>query len=233
MANFSDIDPARLRERMAKFDLSQTALASKVGVSQAAIAKLTRGDPSGTKHLHLIARVLETSPEYLTGESDDPVPQQFSSGQTPYRPAPDNLNDLKSAGDQVPVMMIDLSFGMGMTFLDVPVEENIRYFPREFLRAFTKSPPEFLFWATGIGDSMAPDINDTDTLLFDTNQKNINMSDKIWAVAWGNVGMVKRLRPMPDGSVEIISSNPTVPLARAYDGEMEVIGRVVAVMRKI
>jgi len=231
MVSFSDIDPARLRERMAICHLSQTGLASKVGVSQAAIAKLTRGEPSGTKHLHVIARILETTPEYLTGQDDDPVPQNFLTERTLYRPAPNNLHDPDS--DQVPVMMIDLSYGMGMTFLDVPVDEKIRSFPREFLRAYTKSAPEFLFWASGIGDSMAPDINDTDTLLIDTNQKNVNISDKIWALAWGEAGMIKRLRPLPDGSVEIISSNPSVPVARAVDGEMDVIGRVVAVVRKI
>jgi phage repressor protein C with HTH and peptisase S24 domain len=223
----------RLSAQMHEKRISQAELARRVGVTQQTIGKLIKGLSSGSSHIHKIARELGTTPEYLTGEIDDPTPQSFASDRTSYRVAPNSLNDLKSAGDMVPVMMIDLSYGMGMTFLDVPVDEQIRYFPREFLRTYTKSAPEFLFWAHGIGDSMSPDINDTDTLLIDTNQKNLNIADKIWALAWGEVGMVKRLRPMPDGSVEIISSNPNVPAARAVDGEMDVIGRVVAVVRKI
>lgn len=40
-------------------------------------------------------------------------------------------------------------------------------------------------------------------------------------------------RPMPDGSVKILSDNDRVPPEIAVDGEMHVIGRVVAVIRKV
>lgn len=52
-------------------ELSQSELARRVGVTQTTIRKLLSGG-YGSKHLHRIARELQTSPAYLTGETDDP-----------------------------------------------------------------------------------------------------------------------------------------------------------------
>jgi len=62
----------RLRARMAERSLSQSELARRVGVSQATIYRLVKGEAYGSKHLHRIARELGTTPAYLAGETDDP-----------------------------------------------------------------------------------------------------------------------------------------------------------------
>lgn len=62
----------RLRARMAERSLSQSELARRVGVSQASIYRLVKGEAYGSKHLHRIARELGTTPAYLAGEIDDP-----------------------------------------------------------------------------------------------------------------------------------------------------------------
>lgn len=66
------IDSARLKTRMEDCRLSQAELARRVKVSQQTIYKLIHGEARGSKHLHRIARVLSTTPAYLTGEVDDP-----------------------------------------------------------------------------------------------------------------------------------------------------------------
>jgi transcriptional regulator with XRE-family HTH domain len=63
---------ARLKARMAERKLSQSELARRVGVSQASIFRLVKGEAYGSKHLHRIARELGTTPAYLAGETDDP-----------------------------------------------------------------------------------------------------------------------------------------------------------------
>lgn len=73
----------RLRERMSEFRLSQSELARRVGVTQTTIRKLVSGGGYGSKYLHLIARELQTTPAYLTGEIDDP-----DEGAPPPPPAP-------------------------------------------------------------------------------------------------------------------------------------------------
>lgn len=57
---------------MQELGLSQAELGRRVGISQASIYNLASGKGYGSKHLHLIARELRTTPAYLTGETDDP-----------------------------------------------------------------------------------------------------------------------------------------------------------------
>lgn len=214
----------RLLECMKSREIGQTQLARRIGVSQQTIGKLTRNESRSSVHLHKIARELGTTAEYLSGETDDP-----NQGASAYLDKKSALEDM----DLVPVREIDLNFGMGATYMDVPVTENIRHFPIDFLRSYTRAKPDQLMWAQGLGDSMNPTIADQDLLLIDCSQQNLSLADKIWAVAFGEVGMIKRLRPKPDGSIEILSDNPNVPNDQAVDGELHILGRVVAIVRKI
>jgi phage repressor protein C with HTH and peptisase S24 domain len=58
---------------------------------------------------------------------------------------------------------------------------------------------------------MAPTIEEGEPVLIDRRQQSPRDADLIWAFAWGDIGAIKRLRPMPDGSVKILSDNPAVP----------------------
>jgi phage repressor protein C with HTH and peptisase S24 domain len=135
--------------------------------------------------------------------------------------------------DLVPIREIDLTFGMGSTYLDVPITEEVHRFPRGWLRRYTRASPERLFFAQGLGDSMEPTLYDSDLLLIDTSQRTLNMAEKIWAVAYADCGMIKRLRPVPGGGVEVLSDKREVSSFIAYDDELQIIGRVVAVQRKL
>ncbi|SNS20825.1 Phage repressor protein C, contains Cro/C1-type HTH and peptisase s24 domains [Sphingomonas laterariae] len=214
----------RIRERIYALGLSQAELARRVGISQPSINHLIKSGAQGSKHLHSIARVLKTTPEYLAGQTDDP-----SAG---YVPAPSPEMVASELGI-VPIREIDLRFGMGATDLEVPVTTTVRHFSRDWIKQYTGASPDHLYFAQGIGDSMAPTILDTDLLLIDASERDLRLADKIWAIAYGHSGMVKRLRSMADGSVKILSDNQAVPPELAYDGELHILGRVVAVMRKI
>ncbi|WP_294309432.1 helix-turn-helix domain-containing protein [uncultured Sphingomonas sp.] len=66
------INSDRVRARMDAVGLTQSGLARRVGVTQGAIAKIAKNNPNGSSYLHKIAQVLQTTPAYLTGETDDP-----------------------------------------------------------------------------------------------------------------------------------------------------------------
>lgn len=215
---------ARIASRLSDLGLSQAELARRVGMKQPSINHLIKSGAQGSKHLHAIARELQTTPEYLTGQTDDP--------DAGYVPLP-SVTAVAEQLDLVAVQEIDLKFGMGATELEMPVTTQIRHFSREWLRQYTHANPEALYFAQGIGDSMAPTILDSDLLLIDSSDRTLRVSDKFWAVAFGHSGMVKRLRPMPDGSVKILSDNASVPDEIAYDGELHVLGRVVGIVRKM
>lgn len=73
----------RIKERLASEGMSQAELARRVQLSQPAINGLIRGASRSSTHLHRIARALNTTPAYLSGEIDDP-----DEGAAPPAPAP-------------------------------------------------------------------------------------------------------------------------------------------------
>lgn len=207
----------RLNERTEAEGISQNELARRVGTSQATIWKLANGHNASSKFIFKIARVLNTTPDYLLGETDDPH----------------SAHDVDRVSDAIEVPMIDLAYGMGGTYLDDEPEVKTEAFPLAFIRRYTAAKADKLVFAEGIGDSMAPTIQTTDLLLIDQSDQTLRLSDQIWAFSYGGVGMVKRLRPRPDGSVAILSDNPNVPEDRAVDDELHLIGRVVAKVSKL
>ncbi|MXO64873.1 XRE family transcriptional regulator [Altericroceibacterium endophyticum] len=217
----------RIRERLEALEMSGAELARRVGVKQPTISALISGKTRSSSYLHVIARELKTTPEYLTGESDEA--DDFDPQSKPRRgKVPKLVND-----DIVEIAEIDLRYGLGGTYLDQPVEEQRRAFSRSWIRLFTNAKPEDLFWSKGQGNSMAPTIEDGEVVLIDRGQMSPEMSDLIWVFAYGDVGMIKRLRPKPDGSVKILSDNQNVPPETAVDGEIHIIGRVVAVLKTV
>lgn len=217
----------RIQAQIAIIGTTQAELARAIKVTPQAISKLVRGGTTDTAKLYQIAKFLGTTPEYLIGEIDDPkgAPTNGSLQSTSMKEA--------ERSDLVAVDEIDLRFGLGGTYIDGPVQSGQRLFSREWLRNFTRAAPEHLFWAMGDGDSMEPTIRSGEVILIDRSQVTPAMGDGVWACAYGQVGMVKRLRPLPNGTIEVLSDNRVVPPTIATDGELHVIGRVVAVVRKL
>lgn len=135
--------------------------------------------------------------------------------------------------DLVEIDEIDLRYGLGATFVDGPVEAEKRVFSRSWLRLFTRARPESLFWTIGDGDSMEPTIRSGEIVLIDRSQDTIHMAEGIWAVTLGDFGMIKRVHS-PDGQrIELRSDNQLIPPIAVAQDELHVIGRVVAVVRRL
>ena len=214
----------RFKALMTDVGFSQSSLARKIGVSQATIAKLARGESFGSKHIHMIARELQTTPAYLTGETDDP-----DEGALPI-PSPQLVAEQLGA---VLVPRFELGYSMGGgSFIEHAEEIGQMPFPRAMLKSVMKGSFADLFVATGSGDSMQPTMMDQDVVLIDSAQKDISAQDKIWAISYGDMGMIKRIRRQPGGSYLIMSDNhQVVPSFDAHDDEMHVIGRVIWIGR--
>lgn len=56
---------------MALLNITQAMMVRELGLSQGAISKIVNNSPSGSSHLHRVARMLQTTPAYLTGETAD------------------------------------------------------------------------------------------------------------------------------------------------------------------
>lgn len=208
---------------MEALDLNQTALARRVGITQGAIAKIANYNPNGSSNLHAIARELRTTPAYLLGETDDPT-----EGAAPAITQSDVAEHL----DLVPVVSIDMTYGMGSTFALDHVEETVMHFPRAFIESITLSPAHSLTWSRGRGDSMSPTIADGDLILIDRSQRIPREQDAIWALTIGDMAMVKRLRVRGE-RVTLLSDNERVPPDVAHPDEVNVVGRVIFIGRRM
>lgn len=215
------------------------ALLEHAGLSAAEVARKAKVDAetvrrpaTGKATTRISLRTLE---KLQAAYPDFPGWASYSAAETrlPYRPQEPVPAFGAPFPDLVPIREIDLSFGMGATYLDVPITEEVHHFPRAWLRRYTRSAPDKLFFAQGIGDSMQTTLYDSDLLLIDTAQDQLTSSDRIWVITYANCGSIRRLRPMPDGGVAILADNPLIPREVAYDGELHIIGRVVAYQRKL
>lgn len=214
----------RIEDRLEALNISQSELARRAKLPQSTVNGMIRKGRRSSPHIGVIARALETTAEYLAGNTSDPSPGAATNPQV--------VSD--EDDDMVEIDSVDIAYGMGGSFIDddsVSVEKM--RLPRALLRMVTRAAPDNLFVARGIGDSMSPTIQDSDVIFVDRSQRVPQMSDEIWAAMFGEVGIVKRLRPRPDGSVIILSDNANVPDDRATDGDLHIVGRVVAIVKRV
>lgn len=132
----------------------------------------------------------------------------------------------------VPQLELGYSMGGGSVFADY-TQTGVVPFQREWLRGIMRGSVADLFVARGDGDSMQPTMLDGDIVLIDTAQKEIRQQDRIWAVSYGELGMIKRVRRIPGGTYQLLSDNASVPPINAADDEMYVVGRVIWIGRRI
>lgn len=223
-------DAELIRGLMSFSGLTVTEVAKRAKVDPETLRKPLRGIVDTRLSQRTLEKLQAAYPGFsgwqklATAEArkDFPYPEYMDSG---WANAP--------SGDTVELEQIDLRYGMGGTFADGPVEVERRPFSREWLRSITTTSPRHLFWAIGDGDSMEPTIRSGEIILIDRSQQTPRMDDGIWAVVHGEIGMIKRLRQLPGGAVELHSDNQLVRPQTAVDGELHVVGRVIAVVRRL
>lgn len=213
----------RIAGRLAAIGMSQSELARQVGVAQTTINGLVKGESRSSAHLHKIARVLGTSVDYLAGETDNPSSDA---------PPPLSSDQIAEMFDLVPVASIDMAYGMGGTFADGHVNVEVMHFPRPWLEAMTRTPAASLTWARGRGNSMSPTIEDDDIVLIDRSDRRVHDQDAIWAFTIGDIAMMKRLRVRGE-KVTILSDNDRVPPDEAHPDEINVVGRVSHIIKRL
>lgn len=132
----------------------------------------------------------------------------------------------------VPQLELGYSMGGGSIFSDYR-QTGVIPFQRDWLKGIMRGSFADLFVARGEGDSMTPTMLDGDIVLIDTAQKDVTQQDRIWALSYGDLGMIKRVRRLPGGTYRILSDNPSIEPFDAADGEMYVVGRVVWIGRRM
>ena len=149
--------------------------------------------------------------------------------------APDQpLTRSADAGETVEIIKLDLSLpmGPGATVEDYIEQEPLK-FDLAYIRGFTRTPAHRLRIAAGVGDSMFPTLNSADLVWIDSTQTMLNQTDKIWAVSINGGAAIKRLRPLRDGRVLIISDNSVIDNYEVDADEILIGGRVIRFSRDV
>lgn len=231
--------PLRLREERTRLGLNQVEFGRRGGVSKnTQLAYETGASPIPLDYLSKLAAHGVDVAYVALGQNAAPLPtysteapERLVDRRLPWRGAePERQRD----PDAVEVDQIDLRYGLGATYVDGPVESEKRVFSRSWLSQFTRSPPEQLFWVLAEGGSMASTIMSGETVLIDRSQTIPRVSGGVWALTIGGLGMIKRLHVPGRGRIQWLSdSGLEPPIEPSEDDEQMIIGRVIAVVRRL
>jgi phage repressor protein C with HTH and peptisase S24 domain len=207
--------------------LSQSALARLIGISQPSVGRLISGDTRETGKILELARALRTSPEYLVGEVDDP---DLVGSLVPFQASSTSVEQFGMR--MIPEINLDFALGGG-AFIDGPIETTMVPFRKDWLDRISRYGPADVFLTRGDGDSMMPTILDEDDILVNRADRVITRQDRIWAIAYGDLATIKRVRRTATGSFLLMSDNTAVSPIEAAEDEIHVVGRVIWIGRKM
>lgn len=224
---FMDVDWFKHRKQTLK--ITDDALGTALGVERSVANKIVNGKvPLNARRADAVAALFQVSTDeilFRAGITKD-QPHALVSDHAPTRSA--------DAGVTVEVVSLDLSISMGPgTLIEEFVEEEPVRFDMALLRAITRAPFTSLRVVKGIGDSMEPTLRTADRLLIDTSEKMLSRTHGIYWVDHLGAHGVKRLRPMGQGRVLIMSDNPNVPDYDVDADEMRIHGRAIWLMRDL
>jgi phage repressor protein C with HTH and peptisase S24 domain len=155
-----DTMASRIDEKMKKLELTQEALANKVGISQTMISKLLRGESKSSKHLVKVAQALGVTAEWLEFGTAYPSDSSHSADLDPFM--------LAEAGR---------SYGMTERKREIPVVGTTQAGPDRHWEdlgyptgwgeeyAVIESDDHHAYILRVEGDSMSPRINEGDYVL--------------------------------------------------------------------
>lgn len=199
------------------------ALAKDKGIKLGYLCELVNEDPTyfnkvaagrrtiSSERLDIIAKALHTTIEYITGESDDPEPQ-----------------NLVRYYDKVPVLS-EVAGGIPIQAMDIFDPQDPDSW--EEVEKNAKRGGEY-FGLKIHGNSMYPRIMDGDIVIV-RKQETVDDGQVAIVTVNGENGTCKKIKYRPDG-VMLISTNPEVePLffthKQVLDLPVRIIGRVVKV----
>jgi phage repressor protein C with HTH and peptisase S24 domain len=132
----------------------------------------------------------------------------------------------------IPEVDITYSLGGGAVLEDYP-DSRMVPFRQDWLDRLTRGFKSDVFLTRGQGDSMMPTILDDDDVLVNRADNVLRQQDRIWALGYGELGMIKRVRRLPSGQFQLNSDNPAVSAIEATEDELFIVGRVIWIGRRV
>ncbi len=200
----------RIKEARKYARLTQSELASRVGIDQTSISNLERGKSAGSSFSARIARACGVNPVWLeagTGQMLDAQPSQSLSNATLLGPLDIWDDDTPLEDDEVYVPFlkeVELSAGTGKTVVQPSHRQRLR-FGKITLRRQNVQPSEAVCVSVS-GNSMDPVLPDGSTVGVDQGATQV-IDGKMYAIDHDGQLRVKTLYRLPGGGVRMRSFN--------------------------
>ena len=177
----------------------------------------------------------ELTPHFRVEDSTKPHYHARTSTNLTESPLGTRLVDIPCESTYIPIFNATASMGSGRDLPEIEYQIGAMQLSNDWLRQHLNiSNPSHLAVISADGDSMAPTFSSGDLLLIDRMVDRIK-TDAVYALALEGQLYVKRLRRnIDDGSVDIISDNPsygTQRISRDRAESLHVAGRVVFAWR--
>lgn len=205
-------------------EISQDDAAAAIGTTKSMYGKLERGERTlDVDWLEKIGRAFSCEPYQLIAAPPGASPTTALS-----------MDEIAAEHGIKFIEEVDLALGMGATYLqESPEVVGLVPFREDWLRDVSAGALDRLKVVRGRGDSMQPTILDGDIVLVDMGQRRIDDQDRIWALAYGELGVIRRVRVTPRGTWMLMPDNAVVRPEEVTDGEAAVIGRVIWIGRRM
>jgi phage repressor protein C with HTH and peptisase S24 domain len=200
-----------------------------MGTSPQQIERLEKGGRKLTQQwIDKAAAAFGVSPAQIISPLDGSPPIEAKPLDQP------TVEDFAAEHGIVFLEEMDLALGMGATYLDGTADvRGIVPFKEEWLNGLFSGSLQHLKVVRGRGDSMQPTIMDGDLVIIDTGHRRIDDQDRIWALSYGDLGMIRRIRVTTRGSWMLMPDNAVVRPDEVGDGEASIMGRVIWIGRRI
>lgn len=213
------------RHAIEQLKTSPSGLAERIGVSS---TTLTR--PLNSKdHKHVLGRQTLDKIAAATGIPYGPF--QGGAAEDEARKL-----DLDEGGVPDRLAMIDVhdvraSAGNGAIVESEDVVDRLS-FPLGYLDRITRTHPRHLKIISVKGDSMHPTLHDDDVVMLDLSKTSLDY-DGLFVLRFGDALHVKRVGRAPGGAVRIISDSEAFPDLDLPRQEVEAVGKVIWIGKKV
>ncbi|MFN3474054.1 MAG: helix-turn-helix transcriptional regulator [Blastomonas sp.] len=204
--------------------LAETDWAVEAGVNRGFFTNLKKQNisPRTDSLRKLLKRVGKTEADLYDG-----LPSTEKATIPPPRRIQDDENTVE-------VISLDLSLSMGPgSMIEEFLEEEPVKFDVGLIRAITRTPFHHLRLVKGHGDSMDPTLKTNDRVLIDTSEKSLSRVHGVYWIDHLGAHGIKRLRPIGEGRIMIMSDNPAVSDYDVAAEEMRIHGRALWFMRDL
>ena len=226
-------DGRRVRRLRRMHGISQTALAKMVGTtpSQVSVIESNKSGPS-LKTAIAMARTLDTSLDYLTGQIDNATPytELLSDAAEWYEDqlGPDRTWESVKSGewdDYVAITEVDSAAGAGAVVHDARITGRMK-FPTRWLRREGLNEQQCRIIRV-VGESMEPTLPDGCSILVNHEVTEPELG-KVFVIRAGHELIVRRTLQLRSGRWVLASDNPDTKTwpTRPWPTDAVIIGEV-------